>query len=381
MNHADSDETITLTVTGACNGAEPLSATDTTTLTVQPVPHSIVVAPSAAPATVPSGSSAALSAVVTDSRSAHSIVSWSWSDGGGGGTFAPSPEVASPTYTAPANNANTDVVITLTAAVTCGGPSPVDSSGSTTLIVQPVPHAIAVTVSAAPSTIASGATADLSASAIDSRGHGIAAWAWSDGGAGGAFLPSADIPNPQYRASGNLSGADVSIALVAVATCEGPYVATGAASVTLVVQSIPPGSTEADAMPLPLSLTWGQSADLSIGYRNLDAFSWQPDQGYHLQAEGKMDRWGVTSLPLTSEVAPGGSYTFDFQAVAPPLTTLKYEPSASQAAPGLPDSLACGWQFSRGDVVWNGGLVSGNVAVSRFSDIQPDLGDSASWAR
>ncbi len=380
-NRTDSDETITLTVAATCNGLVPASGIGSTTLTVHPVAHTFsVTAGTPDPATVPSSGISALSATASDSHN-HGVASWSWTDGGAGGGFSPSASVQNPSYTAPVDRADTDEIIALVVTGTCSGPEPLHASDTTTLTVQPVPHTLSVAVSAAPTTVASGAAAHLSASAVDSRDRGIAAWAWSDSGAGGVFLPSAAVPSPLYLAPENLSGADLNIAIVAAATCDAPDAITGAASVTLIVESIPPGASEASAKPLPLSLTWDQSTDVSITYRNLDAFSWQPDRGYHLQAEAGMDRWGLVSLPLDADVSPGASYTFDFSAVAPPLTTLSYHPPVTSTAPGLVGALDCAWQFARGDVPWTGSLTSQEVVISRFSDIQPDLGDDASWAR
>ncbi len=381
-NTADSEESITLTVTATCDGPEPLSASNSTLLVVQPVAHSLVVSASAVPAAVASGGTATLSATAADTRSGHTIASWSWSDGGAGGSFSLSPSLQNPTYTAPANTADSEESITLTVTATCDGPEPLSASNSTLLVVQPVAHSLVVSASAVPAAVASGGTATLSATAADTRsGHTIASWSWSDGGAGGSFSLSPSLQNPTYTAPANTTDSEESITLTVTATCDGPNPASDSGAVTLAVQSVPPGSSEVTARSLPLSLSWGEAANTSITYQNLDAFTWRPGEGYHLEARGSMDRWGVASVPLEAEVLPGATCTFDFSTVAPPLTTLSYDLPVTTTSPGVPDGLGCGWQLSRGEVPWKGGLVSEDVVISRFSDIQPGLGHDASWAR
>ncbi len=76
---------MTLTVTATCNGPVPATNSGSTTLTVQPVAHTLVVTANPPnPATVASGGSASLSASYSDSRTGHTIATWSWSDGGRG---------------------------------------------------------------------------------------------------------------------------------------------------------------------------------------------------------------------------------------------------------------------------------------------------------
>ncbi len=85
-NTTDSNRIVTLTVTATCNGPVPATNSGSTTLTVQPVAHTLVVTANPPnPATVASGGSASLSASYSDSRTGHTIATWSWSDGGAGG--------------------------------------------------------------------------------------------------------------------------------------------------------------------------------------------------------------------------------------------------------------------------------------------------------
>ncbi|MFB3880268.1 MAG: S-layer homology domain-containing protein [Armatimonadota bacterium] len=95
-------------------------------------------------------------------------------------------------------------------------------------------HSISVTASADPAQVGSGGSAALSGSAVDSEGHAISYWHWSDGGAGGSFAPSADAPNPTYTAPANSGTDDRMIVLAVTASCGAE---TGSALVTLSVRA------------------------------------------------------------------------------------------------------------------------------------------------
>jgi uncharacterized membrane protein len=136
-NTTDSDLVVTLTVTATCDGPSPLGDSDSTQLTVQPVEHTFEVYASADPSAVESGATTSLTGNYSDSRSAHTVASWSWDDGGAGGTFDPSADVQNPTYTAPANTTGVDLLVTLTVNATCDGPEPLSDSDSVNLTVEP----------------------------------------------------------------------------------------------------------------------------------------------------------------------------------------------------------------------------------------------------
>jgi hypothetical protein len=239
-NTGTTNRTITLTVDVSCRWYWPwVSASASTMLTVQPAtapPHTLTVTASAAPTTVASAGTASLGATALDS-SGHTVASWSWSDGGAGGRFSSSVS-QSPTYTAPVNAGTTNRTVTLTVTATCSGATPISSSASTTLTVQPAPtalHTLTVTTSASPNMVASAGTTALSASAVDSQGHPIASWAWSDGGAGGTFS-STTAQNPTYRAPANTGTTIRTITLTVRATCSGTSPMSASASTVLTVQ-------------------------------------------------------------------------------------------------------------------------------------------------
>ncbi len=231
---ASADRQVPLTVTATCSGG--LSQSDSLTLTVQPqTQDALQLSASANPATVASGGSSLLSASATDSLG-HSVT-WSWDDGGAGGSFSPSASVQNPTYTAPENSTTETKTVALTVAATSDGDPPATGRAFISLPVLPLLHTVTVTASAAPSTIPSGGSTSLSASAIDSEGHGGLAWSWSDNEAGGTFSPSNTVPDPTYTAPPNDSGDDETITLTASATCRwySPWV-TGTAEMLLTVR-------------------------------------------------------------------------------------------------------------------------------------------------
>ncbi len=70
---------------------------------------------SAAPTTVVSGGTTALSMTGVDSLG-HTGLAYQWSDNGAGGTFSPSATAQNPTYTAPVNGTGAATNVTLTAS-------------------------------------------------------------------------------------------------------------------------------------------------------------------------------------------------------------------------------------------------------------------------
>jgi hypothetical protein len=139
-NTSDSDLVVALTATATCDGPSPLADSDSTTLTVQPVAHTLTVtADPPSPSTVPSEGSTSLNATYTDSQG-HPVASWSWDDAGAGGSFTPSSNIQDPTYSAPANTSDSDLIVTLTVQATSDGPSSESDSDATLLTVNPVPQ-------------------------------------------------------------------------------------------------------------------------------------------------------------------------------------------------------------------------------------------------
>ncbi|MFB3880267.1 MAG: glycoside hydrolase domain-containing protein [Armatimonadota bacterium] len=125
-------------------------------------------------------------------------------------------------------------------------------------------HDLSVSMSANPSTVSSGGVSALSAWATDSLGHSVAAWSWSDGGAGGRFSPSSSAQNPSYTAPVVSGSSALSVALRVTATCSGASPANDTASQTLTVQAQPSGHlVTATASASPTTIASGGSVSLS----------------------------------------------------------------------------------------------------------------------
>jgi hypothetical protein len=80
-------------------------------------------------------------------------------------------------------------------------------------------------------------------------------------------------------------------------------------------------STDAEfaSQQVPKAAPAGASIAVSVTFKNTSITTWTPEAGYSLgsAAPAANNRWGVTSVPLTSEVAPGGLATFEFPVVTP----------------------------------------------------------------
>jgi C1A family cysteine protease len=108
--------------------------------------------------------------------------------------------------------------------------------GYATALVRP--HSLDLTASCLPSTVPSGGLTALSAAYLDSFGHQVATWQWSDGGAGGTFSPSATIASPTYTAPENVGASAIVIHLTVTATCAGTYPDFGSATANLTVMPL-----------------------------------------------------------------------------------------------------------------------------------------------
>jgi hypothetical protein len=227
-------------LTGATN-PEAITMDANKTIAANFILHTLeVTASTPIPETVASSGSTDLSAAYSDSGG-HGVSSWSWDDGGAGGSFSPSASEQNPTYTAPANTTDDNLIVTLTVNATCDGPESIGDSDSTSLTVEPVAHTFEVTANApVPDTVPSGGSADLSASFSDSRsGHSVASCNWNDGGAGGTFIPSPDVCDATYVAPLNCSDDILVITLTVCATCDGPDPLADCDSTILIVEPVP----------------------------------------------------------------------------------------------------------------------------------------------
>ncbi|MBP5718837.1 MAG: N-acetylmuramoyl-L-alanine amidase, partial [Abditibacteriota bacterium] len=63
---------------------------------------------------------------------------------------------------------------------------------------------------------------------------------------------------------------------------------------------------------IPSTATLGTSASVSVTFKNTGTATWKSSEGYRLQAVGDSDPFAGKRYDLTSDVAPGQSYTFTF---------------------------------------------------------------------
>ncbi len=80
-------------------------------------------------------------------------------------------------------------------------------------------HLVTVTATASPTEIGSGQVVSLGAVAVDSEGHEITSWSWSDGGIGGSFNPSSTVQSPLYTAPTNSGTENMLVRISARASC------------------------------------------------------------------------------------------------------------------------------------------------------------------
>jgi hypothetical protein len=360
-NTGTTNKTVVLTVTARCGDVTPATGSASATLTVTPATtsgHYLTATATATPSTVASGGTTALAAAVTDSES-HTGFTYQWSDGGAGGTFS-STTVQNPTYRAPANTGSTNRTITLTLTATCKWYWPwVSASAARTLTVQPASpaHTLTVTASATPSIVASAGTASLGATAVDSLGHTIASWSWSDGGAGGTFSSRAS-QSPTYTAPANTGTTNRTVTLTVTATCSGPTPTSSSASAMLTVQPAPAHTLTVTASAAPSTVASAGTTALTASATDslgLPIASWLWSDG---GAGGTLSsttvqnptyrapaNTGTTSRAITLTVRATSSGTSPVSALATAVVTV--QPAASghyltATAAATPSTVASG---------------------------------------
>jgi Tol biopolymer transport system component len=162
--------------------------------------------------------------VLFSDTSTGNPTSWVWSFGDSATSAA-----RSPSHQYRAAGAYT---VSLT-ATNAGGANTLTRPSFITVIA---PHTLTVTANASPGAVNSGGTTNLTATATDSWAHRIAAWSWTDGGAGGTFS-STTVRTPTYTAPINTSGKNRSVRLTVTATCAGATPLTASASTNLNVKT------------------------------------------------------------------------------------------------------------------------------------------------
>ena len=142
---------------------------------------------------------------------------------------------------------------------------------------------------------------------------------------------------------------------------------------------IPTSSSQVMSTSLPAAMEWESTDSGSVTIRNLESTTWAAAGGYQLYASQGVDRWSLLSVPLATDLAPMASRVFNLDLTAPPVTTLSYPlpvtPTTTAAVDGLPLLMV----MSHGTDPLSGGMVSQEITISRFPDIQPST--AGAWAR
>ncbi len=238
VNTSGEGLTVIISVTATCDGPFAIDAVAETSLTVLPGGEPpIVEAGQPVPSVLESEGLASLSATLVGPVSTAGVI-WHWEDGEAGGQFLPSADVRAPLYRAPKNATGAPLQVGLRVAAQCE-----ELAGtledSTSVTVLPAEHALTLQVHIDPSSVAWKGKAQLAATADDTFGHAVADWQWSDGGAEGAFVPSAFVPDPLYRPVPNSSAEDETVLLTVTAVCDGAPSASATASAVLTVRAKP----------------------------------------------------------------------------------------------------------------------------------------------
>jgi len=174
----------------------------------------------------------------------------------------------------------------------------------------------------------------------------------------------------------NITGPD---ALVQAEAAMENYRRQIAALIAALPMPIPGASAQVTDTNLPASMEWETDGSGSVTIKNLEGATWLAADGYQLYASEGVDRWNLLSVPLTADLAPMASRLFSFDFTAPPVTTLSYPPGATSTTPGEVDGLPLLLGMAHGTTPLSGGLVTDEIVISRFPDIQP--GAPGAWAR
>ena len=160
--------------------------------------------------------------------------------------------------------------------------------------------------------------------------------------------------------------ATVLVALCAVLSASGAFAANGW---TLADQDV------------PAEMVWEEAAAVEVEAENTGD-TWDTD--YDLRSvEGvtptatAVDRWGLTLTPVggvTPPVAITETELFEFEIVAPPITTLLYVVPARVTA--AVDTMECDWMMAELGALIHTDIAANDIVVSRFLDI-----GSGQWAR
>jgi hypothetical protein len=142
-------------------------------------------------------------------------------------------------------------------------------------------------------------------------------------------------------------------------------------------------SWEAVAQDLPSAMVWDEQSAVSVDAKNTGTDPWDTDFSLR-SVEGvtdaaiPIDRWGITSVPVTETVAPDEVFRFAFGITAPPIATLRYVLPLTPTSVAGVAPISLNWMMARDSSLIRNDTAVDAVAIDRFPDILP--GTDGDWA-
>lgn len=139
-------------------------------------------------------------------------------------------------------------------------------------------------------------------------------------------------------------------------------------------------SWAAGTADIPSPMLWDGSAGATVPVTNDGTTAWDSTFGLTAEQGGvAINRWGVQTAPVTVPTAAGADYEFNFDVVAPAITTLKYNLPITATSVPVTAGLSSDWIMSNAGTLITTDEVTGSTVVHRFSDTLTGL-PAADWA-
>lgn len=134
---------------------------------------------------------------------------------------------------------------------------------------------------------------------------------------------------------------------------------------------------------IPAVMTWEQVDGVTVNTTNSGTTTW--DTTYDLAsvmgvtaAATAINRWGIPDVAVVGTVAPAAAYDFDFNIMAPPITTLTYNLATSTTV-GVIAGFDNNWMLSNAGTLVTTDTAAQATTIDRFPDIVPGLPDPRSY--
>lgn len=158
-----------------------------------------------------------------------------------------------------------------------------------------------------------------------------------------------------------------------IALCVGVFAGAALAA------AVPSWDPTATPNTIPARMIWDENTDVTVSALNDGLVTW--DSTFSIESvlgTNPIDRWGVTSVPVTGLVVTDGTFDWDFAITAPPITGLLYPgitpttAAISFTTPAVVASFDDNWDLAVSDVLQTS-LPTAEAAtvVSRFTDVVP----------